>query len=61
MPSDGYTAVVERRPAAATGAASCAAHGHRLGLLGREPVVGTDGSLYCRECAEFYGLTEESR
>jgi len=57
VPSDRQTAVLERHPAAAT----CAAHGHRLGLLGREPVVATNGNLYCRECAEFYGLTEESR
>jgi len=61
MTRDKQTATVERRRAAATGAATCAAHGHRLGLLGREPVLGTDGSLYCRECAEFYGFTEGSR
>lgn len=49
----------ERLRAASTGTATCAAHGHRLGQLGREPIVGTDGELYCRECAEFYGLLED--
>lgn len=44
----------EELRAASTGTATCRAHGHRLGLLGREPVVGSDGPLYCRECAEFY-------
>ncbi len=60
MASEEYTAVGERLRSASIGGATCAAHGHRLGLLGREPVVGSDGSLYCRECAEFYGLTEGS-
>jgi len=59
--SEAQNAASDRRRAAATGTATCAAHGHRLGLLGREPVVGIDGSLYCRQCAEFYGLTEGSR
>jgi hypothetical protein len=48
----------EQLGAASTGAATYHAHGHRLGHLGREPVVGSDGHLYCRECAEFYGLLE---
>lgn len=43
------------------GVATCTAHDHLLGPLGREPVIGIDGEIYCRECAEFYGLLERER
>ncbi|MEF8800172.1 MAG: hypothetical protein V5A56_03965 [Halolamina sp.] len=51
----------EQLRAASTSGATCFAHGHRLGQLGREPVVGIDGELYCRECVEFYGLLEGNK
>ena len=45
----------ERLKAICVAGGTCAAHGHKVGGDGSDPVI-SDGLVYCRECAEYYDL-----